>query len=71
MYLMHTRLDICLAVNALSQFMFEPRQVHWVAAKHVLRYLHGTIVYGLRYTSSGGVTLLRYNDSDWADSAVD
>ena len=27
-YLMHTRLDICFAVSALSQFMFEPRHVH-------------------------------------------
>ena len=71
MYLMHTRPDICFAVSALSQFMFESRQVHWVAAKHVLRYLCGTIVYGLRYTSSGGVTLLGYIDLDWAGSAVD
>ena len=56
-YLVHTRLDICFTVNALSQFMAEPRHRHWVAAKHVLRYLHGTIAYGLKYTSSGGVML--------------
>ena len=38
MYLVNTRLDICFAVNALSQYMVAPRQVHWIAAKHVLRY---------------------------------
>lgn len=70
-YLMHTKPDICFAVSALSQFMSESRQVHWVVAKHVLRYLCGTVAYGLRYTSSGGVTLLRYTDLDWAGSSVD
>jgi hypothetical protein len=55
MYLIHTRPDICFVVSALSQFMFEPRHRHWIAAKHILRYLRGSIAYGLRYTSSGGV----------------
>ena len=49
MYLTNTRPDICFAVNALSQFMCEPRQIHWIAAKHVLRYLRGTVGYSLRY----------------------
>ena len=66
LYPVHTRLDICFAVSALSQFMTDSRHVHWIAAKHVLRYLHGTIGYGLRYTSAGDVTLSGYTDSDWA-----
>ena len=33
MYLTNTRLDICFAVNTLSQFMVEPKRVHWIAAK--------------------------------------
>jgi hypothetical protein len=52
MYLVNTRLDSCYAVNVLRQFMNQPRQTHWIAAKHVLRYLQGTIGYGLRYASS-------------------
>jgi len=36
MYLVNTRPDICFAVNTMSQFMCEPRKVHWVAAKHIL-----------------------------------
>jgi hypothetical protein len=71
MYLVNTRPDICFAVNTLSQYMVEPRHVHLVAAKHVLRYLHGTIGYGLRYVSDGAVKLQGYTDSDWAESAVD
>jgi hypothetical protein len=51
--------------------MSEPRQLHWVAAKHVLRYLRGTVGYGLRYFSSGEVMLQGYTNSDWAGSADD
>jgi hypothetical protein len=71
MYMIHTRPDICYAVIAMSQFMTEPRQRHWVATKHILRYLRGTITYGLRYTSSGGLFLHGYADVDWAGSPVD
>jgi hypothetical protein len=49
MYLVNTRPDICFAVNTLSQCMVEPRRIHWMAGKHVLRYLCGTIEYGLSY----------------------
>ena len=49
MYLVNSRLDLCFAVNTLNQFMVDPRRVHWVAAKHVLRYLAGTLDYGLDY----------------------
>jgi hypothetical protein len=42
-----------------------------VAAKHILRYLRGTITYGLRYTSNGGLFLHGYADVDWAGSPVD
>ena len=51
--------------------MFDPKHIHWVAAKHVLRYVRGTITYGLRYTSSSGVMCVGYADSDWVGSTVD
>ena len=51
--------------------MVDPTQRHWVVAKHVLRYLRGTIAYGLKYTSSGGVMLHGFTDLDWARSPVD
>ena len=71
LYLVHTRPDICFAVSALSQFMTDLRHVHWIATKHVLRYLCGMIGYGLKYTSVGGVTLSGYTDLDWARSVAD
>jgi hypothetical protein len=71
MYLVNTRPDICFAVNTLSQFMVETRRVHWVAAKHVLRYLCGTVDYGLVYHRGYGFRLVGYTDSDWAGCVSD
>ena len=71
MYLVNTRPNMSFAVNTLSQFMVEPRRVHWIAAKHSLRYLAGTVDYGLDYKRSGGVDLVGFTDSDWAGSVLD
>jgi hypothetical protein len=71
MYLVHTGPDICYEVDALSQLMCELKHIHMVTAKHILRYVRGTIAYGLRYTSSGGVMLHGYTYSDWMISTVD
>ena len=52
--------------------MSDSKHIHLVAAKHVLRYVRGTIItYGLMYTSNSGVLLFGYSDSDWVGSAVD
>ena len=64
MYLVNTRPKICYTVNVLSQFMSQPRQTHWIAAKHVLRYLQGTVGYGLRYASSVDLSLQGYADAN-------
>jgi hypothetical protein len=71
MYLTNTRPDICFAVNTLSQYLVEPRRVHLVAAKHVMRYLKGTLEYGLCYTGDHDFRLYGYTDSDWAGSVSD
>lgn len=60
-----TRPDITYAVSALSRFLDNPGDVHWEAAKRVLRYLSGTrdltLTYGEeRYDLTG------YTDADGA-----
>ena len=69
-YLTNMRLDICFDVNTLSQFLTDPRHVHLVAAKHVVRYLKGTIEYGLKYDANQKINLHGYVDSDWEGSAT-
>lgn len=70
MFLMNTRLDICYAINTLSQFMTEPCHTHWIIARQILRYLHRSITLGLRY-STGNVQLHGYTSADWAENVID
>ena len=51
--------------------MVDLRQVHLVAAKHILRYLKGAIDYGLRYAGDCEFGLIGYTDSDWTGSVTD
>ena len=71
MYLTNTRLDICFVVNTLSQYMVNPKHIHLIGAKHVMRYLKGTLDYLLNYASSGEIKLHGYTDSDWGGSPKD
>jgi hypothetical protein len=45
--------------------MVEPRRVHWIEVKHVLRYIARSMEYGLDYVKGDGVTLIGYIYSDW------
>jgi hypothetical protein len=58
-------------VNTFNQYLVEPRHVHLVAAKHVMRYLKGTLDYGLCYTRYHDFILYGYTDSNWVGSASD
>jgi hypothetical protein len=71
MYLVNTRPDICFVVNTLSQHMVEPRSVHWIGKKHVLRYIAGIVDFGLDYIRGDGVSLVGYPDSNWTGYAND
>ena len=51
--------------------MIDPRSVHLIVAKHILRYLKGTTDCGLKYDVNQKINLEGYVDSDWASSAID
>ena len=48
MYLMNTRPDIWFSMNTLSRLLIDLRHVHLIVGKHILRYLRGTVDYGLK-----------------------
>ena len=48
MYLMNcTKPDIAYAVGRLSRYTQSPNKDHWTVVRRVLKYLRGTINYGL------------------------
>lgn len=60
-----TRPDLSFAVNAVAQFMCAPRLPHLVAAKRILRYVKGTLNFGLSFSpQSGDARLSAYSDAD-------
>ncbi|WVZ64457.1 hypothetical protein U9M48_013966 [Paspalum notatum var. saurae] len=67
-YLVHTRPDLAFAVGYVSRFMEDPCDDHLTAVKHLLRYVAGTVDYGVVYPrhNGGKADLIGYNDSDMA-----
>ena len=51
--------------------MIDLRNVHFIAAKHILRYLRGTVDYGIKYEVNQKINLEGYVDLDCAGSAID
>jgi histone deacetylase 1/2 len=69
-YLTLTRPDISFAVNKVCQFLHAPTLSHWSAVKRILRYVQGTLNFGLKIRKSASTIVSGFSDADWA-SCVD
>ena len=68
MYLANcTRPDIAAAVSHLSRYMSKPTRRHWEQGKRVLRYLKGTMDYGITYDSSSSPFPTAWQDASYGD----
>ncbi|CAM8920281.1 unnamed protein product [Rhodiola kirilowii] len=65
-----TRPDIAYAVGKLSRYTSNPCTHHWEAIRRVLKYLKGTINYGLVYAGFPSV-LEGYTDASWITNLED
>ena len=61
-----TRPDISYSVNSVAKYVESPTDLHWNAAKRILRYVKGTPHAGLLFRKGGDIILNGYSDSDWA-----
>ncbi|KAA3474202.1 laccase-2-like [Gossypium australe] len=71
LYLTTTRPGTMYAVSLLSRFMHCCNVAHFKAAKRVLRYVKGTLGYGVKFEKAEELKLVGYSDSDWAGSVDD
>ncbi|XP_018507040.2 uncharacterized mitochondrial protein AtMg00810-like [Pyrus x bretschneideri] len=69
-YLTFTRPDISFAVHQVCQFMQCPMESHFLAVKHILRYLKATQGCGLHYIK-GSLEITAYSGADWAGDPND
>ncbi|GAU32260.1 hypothetical protein TSUD_53880 [Trifolium subterraneum] len=71
MYLLATRPDMTFSVCLVARFMERPTEIHVAAVKRILRYLKGTLSYGLWYEKGRGEELIGWSDSDYAGDLDD
>ena len=71
LYLTASRPDIMYATCFCARFQADPRDLHLVAVKRILRYLKGTPNLGIWYPRESSFNLIGYTDSDYAGSVVD
>nr|XP_048326667.1 uncharacterized mitochondrial protein AtMg00810-like [Ziziphus jujuba var. spinosa] len=65
-YLTFTRPDIQFAVNRVCQFFQKPTMLRLKMVKRILRYLKGTMLYGLRFLAQSTRTVNGCSDANWA-----
>ena len=70
-YLIVTCPDITYTVGVVSQYMHAPRQPHYEAIYHILRYLKGAPRQGLLYKPFAFLSVTGFSDADWAGSRSD
>ena len=73
-YLCNTRPDLVFSVGLISRVMDRPRVSHLNAAKRILRYVKGTIGYGILMPinhSENTRNLYGYTDADWCGDKSD
>ena len=71
MYLIATRPDMMFTVSLLSRFRHCASEVHFQAAKRIVRYIEGTTNYGIKYSYCQNFKFHGFSDSDWAGSVDD
>uniref|UniRef100_A0A1X7STY0 Reverse transcriptase Ty1/copia-type domain-containing protein n=1 Tax=Amphimedon queenslandica TaxID=400682 RepID=A0A1X7STY0_AMPQE len=66
-----TRPDIAFAVSSVAKYTSDPTVQHWKAVKHIIRYLTGTVGYGLMFRKKKTAEVEGYSDADWAGDIDD
>lgn len=54
-YVCYNKLDICFGVGVLSRFMHQPKKMHLLATKRVLRYVKRTLEFGVLFPKNSKV----------------
>ena len=64
------RPDITYAVSSVAKFCAKPTKQHWSAVKRIMRYLIGTVNFGLLFRDDGS-SCVGYSDADWGGDIGD
>ncbi|KAA0056472.1 putative mitochondrial protein [Cucumis melo var. makuwa] len=71
LYLTASKSDIAFVVRVCARYQADPGTSHIHSAKRILKYITGTINYGLWYTFDITIVLVGYRDANWAGCSDD
>ena len=66
-YLILTRSDISYPVGVVSRYMSNPKKPHFDAVKCILRYVKGTINFGILYKETKDCQVMGYFDGGYVN----
>ena len=64
LYLTASRLDIAFSVVVCARYQATLKESHLTAVKRIIRYINGTLDYGLWYSKDSNACLAGYSDAD-------
>ncbi|KAG9450314.1 hypothetical protein H6P81_010279 [Aristolochia fimbriata] len=71
LYLTASRPDISYNVGVCARYQSSPKESHVKLARRILRYVKGTINWGLWFSRDSNTLLAGYSDADWAENVDD
>ena len=71
LYLRASHPDICYSVGVCARYQSDPKESHINVVKRIVRYISGTLNYGIWYSKDSNVSLVGLSDTDWARNADD
>ncbi|KAF7135792.1 hypothetical protein RHSIM_Rhsim08G0133500 [Rhododendron simsii] len=71
LYLIASCPDIAFSVGVCARYQANPKESHLTAIKCVIKYVSGTIGYGIWLSRDTTANLAGYSDADWAGCADD
>ncbi|XP_050876093.1 uncharacterized mitochondrial protein AtMg00810-like [Lathyrus oleraceus] len=66
-----SRPGITFAVGFCARYQYEPKISHITQVKRILKYINGTIEYGMMYSHNANSLLTGYYDADWVGTTGD
>ena len=71
LYLTASRPDICYSVGVCARYQSDPKESHITVVKRIIRYISGTLDYGIWYSKDTNISLASFSDANWAGNAND
>ena len=71
LYLTAGRLDITQFVFVCARFQVSPKESHLITLKGILKYLKGTLSFGVCHPSRASLSLIGYSDADYGGCKID